>query len=90
MNLDMWFRDDIANVLAGIVTAVRQSGSNQSADWQSGFVAGLSAVCASFGILPDRVVGRGNGECTVTRMEGPYRFDGSRTADGIPRLVRSR
>ena len=85
MNLDMWFRDDIANILAGIVTAVRQSGSNQSPDWQNGFVAGLSAAAVSFGIKPGAI-----GDCTVTHVEGPYQFDGSRTAEGIPRLVKVR
>lgn len=50
MNLDMWFRDDVSNILDGIVTAVRHSGATQSDDWQRGFVAAIAAVQASFGI----------------------------------------
>ena len=55
MALDMWSKNDIGNMLAGIATVARQSAGNQSADWQRGFVAGLTAMCVSFGIAPDSI-----------------------------------
>ncbi len=55
MNLDMWFKDDIRNVLVGIEFASAQTVSGQSdaeqTAFRDGFRAALLAVAASFGIL---------------------------------------
>lgn len=55
MNLDMWFKDDIRNVLVGIEFASAQSVSGLSdaeqTAFRNGFRAALLAVAASFGIV---------------------------------------
>ncbi len=55
MNLDMYFKDDIRNVLVGIEFASAQtvnglSDAEQTA-FRNGFRAALLAVAASFGIV---------------------------------------
>lgn len=55
MNLDMWFKDDIRNMLLGIDFASMQNVSGLSSAEQTafrnGFRAALLAVAASFGIV---------------------------------------
>lgn len=55
MNLDMWFKDDIRNVLIGIEFASAQAFSNltdsEQLAFRNGFCAALLAVAASFGIV---------------------------------------
>lgn len=55
MNLDMWFKDDIRNVLVGIEFASAQSVNDLSdaeqMAFRNGFRTALLAVAASFGIV---------------------------------------
>lgn len=55
MNLNMWFKDDIRNILLGIEFASAQSVSGLSdaeqAAFRNGFRSALLAVAASFGIV---------------------------------------
>ncbi len=55
MNLDMWFRDDIRNILIGIEVASAQTfgdlSDGEQLAFRNGFRAALLAVAASFGIV---------------------------------------
>ena len=44
--LKVWFRDEIANILAGLARAARYSG-----EYRQGYVDALGDVAASFGIV---------------------------------------
>jgi len=54
MGLDMWFKDDIANVLYGIDLATARMATDrpdvEAAAFREGFRAALEAVEVSFGI----------------------------------------
>ncbi len=89
MNLDMWFRDDIANLLKAALEA-GQFMRGEGGDFQRGYAAAVIVMATNFHLTADDLRPQGRGECTVTGMDGPYRFDGSTTADGIPRLVKVR
>ena len=56
MTLDMWWKDDIRNVLVGIDLACAQMATDRSEDerraFREGFRAALSAVAASLGTYP--------------------------------------
>ena len=45
--LKVWFRDEIANILAGLARAARYSG-----EYRQGYVDALGDVAASFGVTP--------------------------------------
>jgi len=55
--LDMWWKDDIRNVLIGIAQGTPYMGSEMSAAegyaFREGYAAALSAVALSLGIGPD-------------------------------------
>ena len=56
MALDLWWKDDIRNVLVGIDLACAQMATDRSEDerraFREGFRAALSAVAASLGAYP--------------------------------------
>lgn len=53
MTLDMWFKEDIGNVLMGLALATPRMGQDYpdgGAEFQAGYAAALTAVAVSFGI----------------------------------------
>ena len=67
MALDMWWKDDIRNVLVGIDLACAQMATDRNEDercaYREGFRATLTAVAASLGVYPV--------EAIRTRQEAP-------------------
>jgi hypothetical protein len=60
MGLDVWFKDDIRNVLLGVDLASAHLASQYSAAeveaYRAGFQAALAAAAISFGIRPGDVI----------------------------------
>jgi len=53
VTLDMWFMDDIGNILEGLALATPRMGldlPDRGAEFQAGYAAALVAVAVSFGI----------------------------------------
>jgi hypothetical protein len=73
MTLDLWWKDDIRNVLVGIDLACAQMAADRSEDerraYREGFRAALSAVAASLGAYP--------AETIRFRQEAPHLSAGS-------------
>jgi hypothetical protein len=61
MGLNLWMKDDIANVIRGIALATPHMGiertPTEAAAFQEGYLAALSAVAVSLGIVgaPERL-----------------------------------
>ena len=51
VGIEMWFKDDIANILSGIEQASEQKATDRDSDQYSrGFRAAIAAVARTFGI----------------------------------------
>ena len=79
MGLDLWFREDVARVLASTQEAMRNSlGAVAPADlktagaYQQGFVDAIRAVAFAFGIVPESAAESGHRwrQPTVVQPDG--------------------
>lgn len=54
MGLDLWFREDVARILASTQAAMQagQAAGGVNPDYQQGFVDALRAVAVAFGTIP--------------------------------------
>lgn len=85
MGLDLWFREDVARILASTHETLRASAGavapldeEQAAAYQQGFEDALRAVGVAFGVLgPGLSAGRnGHGSAGTRRLSGGYRDAG--------------
>jgi hypothetical protein len=62
MGLDVWFKDDVRNILLGLDMATAHLASNYTQpevrSYQDGFEAALVALAVSFGIRPREIIVR--------------------------------
>jgi len=61
MTLDMWFKDDIRNILLGVELAARSQLPEAEAEtvraYRAGFNAAITAIAASFGLFSQTSLG---------------------------------
>jgi hypothetical protein len=62
MGLDVWFKDDVRNILLGMDIAAANLASNythpEARAYRDGFEAALVAMAVSFGIRPREIIVR--------------------------------
>jgi len=91
MDIGMWFRGDLANVLRGV--AVSASQTRQSAEWVMGFIADLEGVATVLGITPEELRTKarpvtGNADAFESRAEaGRYRPTGRVSETDDPECI---
>jgi hypothetical protein len=73
MGLDVWFREDVARILAAVVIARDGLTTDERTV--------LAAICAGFGISLAEVLATPNGSCALPKggcalPEGPIAVDG--------------
>jgi len=75
--LDLWFRDDVARILAsthetmrGTAGSVTPLDEQRASAYQQGFEDALRSVAVAFGVA---VPGNNHRRAEFPRLEGPYR-----------------
>jgi hypothetical protein len=79
MGLDVWFKDDVRNMLLGIDLAtahlaLRYNNTDEARAYQDGFAAALAAVATSFGIrareITIRTIAADSGDAALEQISG--------------------
>lgn len=82
MNLDMWFKDDIRNIIVGVELAAKSRMGSADDEinraFQEGFDAAIVAIAASFGLIS-------TGTPSPKDLPGPRTVRGSQTVFHTPR-----
>lgn len=78
MGLELWFKEDIKNILLGLVVNAPRMGldyKDEGEEFQTGYKAALEAVAVSFGIAESVMQARP--QCRIVPREAPRLTNGN-------------